>query len=83
MPILARILKDRGIITERQLQEAIQHQVLYGGRLGTNLYELGFITEEFGVRFEDDELVPDNFRTLGGIAARIADRRTQSAAVRS
>ena len=46
LAILARILKDRGIVTERQLQEAIQHQVLYGGRLGTNLYELGFITEE-------------------------------------
>lgn len=46
MPILARILKDRGIVTERQLQEAIRHQVLYGGRLGTSLYELGFITEE-------------------------------------
>ena len=46
MSILARILKDRGIVTERQLQEAIQHQVLYGGRLGTSLYELGFITEE-------------------------------------
>jgi chorismate-pyruvate lyase/acyl carrier protein len=36
---------------------------------------LGFIAEEFGVRFEDDELVPDNFRTLAGIAARIADRQ--------
>ncbi|MBI3932892.1 MAG: hypothetical protein HY317_05705 [Acidobacteria bacterium] len=46
MPILARFLKDRGIVTERQLEEAIQHQVLYGGRLGTSLYELGFITEE-------------------------------------
>jgi len=46
LPILARILKDRGIVTERQLQDAIQHQVLYGGRLGTSLYELGFITEE-------------------------------------
>jgi hypothetical protein len=46
VPILARILKDRGIVTERQMQEAIQHQVLYGGRLGTSLYELGFITEE-------------------------------------
>jgi hypothetical protein len=33
-------------VTEGQLQEAIQHQVLYGGRLGTNLYELGFITED-------------------------------------
>ena len=46
MSILARILKDRGVVTERQLQEAIQHQVLYGGRLGTSLFELGFITEE-------------------------------------
>jgi hypothetical protein len=46
VPILARILRDRGIVTERQLQEAIHHQVLYGGRLGTSLYELGFITEE-------------------------------------
>jgi hypothetical protein len=46
LPILARVLRDRGIVTERQLQEAIQHQVLYGGRLGTNLYELGFITEK-------------------------------------
>jgi hypothetical protein len=34
------------VVSERQLEEAIQHQVLYGGRLGTNLYELGYITEE-------------------------------------
>lgn len=34
------------MVTEHQLEEAIQYQVLYGGRLGTNLYELGFITEE-------------------------------------
>jgi hypothetical protein len=46
MSILARFLKDRGIVTERQIQEAVQHQVLYGGRLGTSLHELGFITEE-------------------------------------
>ena len=46
MPILARILRERGLVTERQVEEAIQHQVLYGGRLGTSLYELGFITEE-------------------------------------
>jgi hypothetical protein len=46
LPILGRILRDRGVISEEQLQEAIQHQVLYGGRLGTSLHELGFITEE-------------------------------------
>ncbi len=46
MPILGRILKDRGIVSEKQLEEAIQRQVLYGGRLGTSLFELGMITEE-------------------------------------
>jgi len=46
MSILARVLRDRGIVTERQVQEAVQHQVLYGGRLGTSLHELGFITED-------------------------------------
>lgn len=46
MPILARVLRDRGIVTEKQLAEAIQHQVLYGGRLGTSLYELGMISED-------------------------------------
>jgi type II secretion system (T2SS) protein E len=46
LPILARVLRNGGLVTERQIQEAIRHQVLYGGRLGTSLYELGFITEE-------------------------------------
>src|SRR5688572_29230243 len=71
LPILARILKDRGFVTELQLQEAIQHQVLYGGRLGTNLHELGYISEDrlqealaraLGVpsmRVDPDEVQPD------------------------
>jgi hypothetical protein len=46
LPVLGRILRDRGIIVAEQLQEAIQHQVLHGGRLGTSLHELGFTTEE-------------------------------------
>lgn len=46
MPILARILRERGLVTEPQIELAIQHQVLYGGRLGTSLHELGFITED-------------------------------------
>ncbi len=46
MAILARILRERGLVGEDQIELAIQHQVLYGGRLGTSLLELGFITEE-------------------------------------
>ena len=36
---------------------------------------LSFITERFGVKFDDEELVADNFRSLGAIARRIAERR--------
>lgn len=46
MPLLARILRERGLVGERQIEQAIQHQVLYGGRLGTSLLELGLITED-------------------------------------
>jgi type II secretion system (T2SS) protein E len=46
VPLLARILRERGLVAEEQLEQAIQHQVLYGGRLGTSLLELGFITED-------------------------------------
>jgi hypothetical protein len=33
-------------ITENQLLEVLERQVTEGGRLGTNLIELGYITEE-------------------------------------
>jgi hypothetical protein len=45
VPILARILRESGLVSEKQIEEAIRHQVLFGGRLGTSLYELGFVTE--------------------------------------
>ena len=35
---------------------------------------LAFITERFGVEHRDEELVPDNFRTLAIIAKRVAKR---------
>ena len=56
-------------MTGRQLQEAIQHQVLYGGRLGTNLYELGFITEE---------KLQEALAKAHGVAAMPVDLRTVS-----
>jgi hypothetical protein len=56
-------------VTERQLQEAIQHQVLYGGRLGTSLYELGFITEE---------RLQDALSKAHGVAAMPVDLREVS-----
>lgn len=36
---------SQGLITPSQLQKALETQRLYGGKLGTNLIELGFVTE--------------------------------------
>ncbi len=51
---------------------------LLGGELvdSKGLFSLlGFIAERFGVRLDDDDLVAENFRTLGTIAGCIAKRR--------
>lgn len=42
---LGQILLKAGRITLQQLDEALRHQVVHGGKLGTNLIELGYITE--------------------------------------
>ena len=43
---LGTLLMRKGIITAQQLDQAVQCQVLFGGRLGSNLLELGFVTED-------------------------------------
>ena len=40
------MLAKAGIITTSQLDAALKQQVAYGGKLGTNLIELGFVDEE-------------------------------------
>jgi hypothetical protein len=39
------LVKER-IITEAQLEEALRNQVIFGGRIGTNLIELGYLTAD-------------------------------------
>ncbi len=46
MALLTRILLDQGVIDHAGIEEAIKAQVLHGGRIGTNLYELGLVTEK-------------------------------------
>lgn len=46
MKRLGRFLLDRGLITEDQLSEALHCQTVFGGRLGTNVVELGYISLE-------------------------------------
>ncbi len=43
---LGDLLVERKLITGEQLDQAVQCQVLFGGRLGVNLLELGFIEED-------------------------------------
>lgn len=43
---LGDLLIRRKLITKDQLDQAVQCQVLFGGRLGTNLLELGFVSED-------------------------------------
>ena len=53
---LGEMLVDAKVITPQQLQLALQAQLIYGGRLGTNLVELDYITERFLARFLSHEL---------------------------
>jgi len=45
-PKLTQYLIDKGYATEDQCSEALQRQVIFGGRIGTNLQELLYITED-------------------------------------
>ncbi len=56
------------LITKEQLEEALEAQVVHGGRLGTNLCELGFLKEadlarvlgkQLNLPFASGEMVPD------------------------
>jgi hypothetical protein len=40
---LGAFLVEKGVISGEQLEQALQGQVVYGGRLGTNLVELGLL----------------------------------------
>ncbi len=48
---LGQMLLEAGLISPAQLDEAVQNQVIFGGRLGTNLIELGYIDEHSLSRF--------------------------------
>ena len=43
---LGELLVKEGVITPHQLEEALKYQVIFGGKLGTNLIELDFVRED-------------------------------------
>ncbi|HUT52724.1 MAG TPA: hypothetical protein VM658_04980 [bacterium] len=70
---LGSYLIRQKIITPAQLDQAVQCQVLFGGRLGTNLLELGFITEEKLRRLLEEKYKVDSISRsdLNEIAAEV------------
>lgn len=68
MARLGELLLEEKLISREQLEEALETQVVHGGRLGTNLVELGFLKEVDLARvlgrlhnlpFASGEMVPD------------------------
>ncbi len=55
-PRLGELLLQHRIISEGQLAEALKAQQLFGGRLGTNLVELGYISEQGLTKFLSTQL---------------------------
>jgi hypothetical protein len=46
MALLTRLLLDQGMIDYAGVEEGIKAQVIYGGRIGANLVDMGLITEQ-------------------------------------
>ena len=53
---LGEMLLHGGALTEAQLEEVLSAQSIYGGRLGTNLVEMGLLSEEHLSRFLNQKL---------------------------
>jgi hypothetical protein len=51
MPAIGKLLVDDGICTFQQIDDAVRNQVIMGGRIGTNLVELGVLDEETLARY--------------------------------
>lgn len=68
MARLGELLIQEKLVTPEQVEEALETQVVHGGRLGTNLVELGFLKEtdlarvlgrQHNLPYAAGEMVPD------------------------
>jgi hypothetical protein len=53
---LLDMLLEAGLITREQFEEALLNRVVYGGKIGSSLIELGFVTEEDLAQFLSKKL---------------------------
>lgn len=85
--LLGEILVGAKVITPRQLEEAISNQVVYGGRLGTNLMDLSYVTEavlgkylsvQSGVQTIDPQAYAKIHKTIAKSLPKAIAERTMS-----
>jgi hypothetical protein len=78
---LGELLVKEGLVTPEGIEEALEAQVVHGGRLGTNLVELGLLSEQdlakslgqlHNTAFASGELVPDP-KAVAMVSANHAD----------
>jgi len=76
MKFFGHYLVEKGVITKEQFEEATQSRVVFGGRLGTNLAELGYLSiEDIGRHLSehlDVPLAPEEWTMRPSAAAREA-----------
>lgn len=82
-PRLGELLLQQQLLDRDELEEALESQVVYGGRLGTNLVELGLVSEldlartlgrQRRAQYASGEMVPDR-RALAFVDAEMADQK--------
>src|SRR4051812_44113364 len=66
---IGELLITNGLLTQPQLEQALSNQRTYGGKLGTNLIEMGFITDLMLAQFLSKQLkitaaTPKDFESI-------------------
>ena len=81
---LGEVLIKEGLITKEHLRLALERQVIFGGRIGTNIVELGILTEDEFTKFlsrylklpvaEPSQLVSIGEETISAISKEMAEK---------
>ena len=81
---LGEVLVKEGLITKEHLRLALERQVIFGGRIGTNIVELGILTEDEFTKFlsrylklpvaEPSQLVSIGEETISAISKEMAEK---------
>lgn len=81
---LGEILVKEGLITKEHLRLALERQVIFGGRIGTNIVELGILTEDEFTKFlsrylkipvvDSSKLVNIDEETIASITKEVAEK---------